>query len=338
MSSIKSRVTISIIIPTRNREVFLGKCLQRLVGQVGKKDEVLVVDNGSQDDTKEIILGFQDELPIKYFFEPRRGPSFARNLGAKKAKGDVLVFLDDDCLVSPTWFEEVKNLSQSTNCAVQGKTIHQFSQKNIFVDLFHFYYSLTRKIHKEKEEKDNYLRVIDYLLTGDVLVKKSFVEKIGYWFDEELFPFVGEQEDLSIRLQRAGIKIYGTSKMRVNHIKEKKGMLKNLISLIYKSFFYGRTEGILGVKYLPSKKIKRLFREEIKQIKEKEKKRKKHLFITELKSLLRDKKISYKLTFLILVAIRELFFFLGRVYSIINYKITTQLPVFNRTYLERVIS
>src|SRR5437762_3173414 len=77
---------ISIIIPTFNRRDFLPTAIACAVNQIGVEVEVIVVDDGSIDNTQELIK--TQTHPIKYFYQANRGTSAARNLGICKAKGE----------------------------------------------------------------------------------------------------------------------------------------------------------------------------------------------------------------------------------------------------------
>ena len=85
--------SISVVIPTFNRAQWLAACLQSVVSQTRQAAEVIVVDDGSNDDSKSVI----DSFPmVKYIKQENRGPSAARNAGAKLARGNWLAFLDSD--------------------------------------------------------------------------------------------------------------------------------------------------------------------------------------------------------------------------------------------------
>ncbi len=89
---------LSVIIPTYNRKGFLKEALISVLNQKNVNLEIIVVDDGSTDGTREEIKNF----PIRYFYKERGGPASARNLGIKKAKGNFIAFLDSDDL----WLEE----------------------------------------------------------------------------------------------------------------------------------------------------------------------------------------------------------------------------------------
>ena len=85
----------SIIIPTYNRSGFLSTAIQSVLDQTYKEYELIIVDDGSTDNTKKIVQGFND-VRIKYVYQENKGRSVARNYGIKSAKGKHICFLDDD--------------------------------------------------------------------------------------------------------------------------------------------------------------------------------------------------------------------------------------------------
>ncbi|OGM57257.1 hypothetical protein A3E46_00885 [Candidatus Woesebacteria bacterium RIFCSPHIGHO2_12_FULL_46_16] len=88
---------ISVIIPTFNEEEVMGECLKSLVGQKDKDFEVIVVDDGSTDGTLDIIKRFDvGGLELMVLKQNHKGPAAARNLGAEKSRGEILVFVDAD--------------------------------------------------------------------------------------------------------------------------------------------------------------------------------------------------------------------------------------------------
>ena len=86
-------VEVSVIIPAYNEENYIEQCLSSLFSQSYKNLEIIVVDDGSTDKTVNIIKSFKKVLLLK---GEHKGPGFSRNLGAKQAKGKILVFVDAD--------------------------------------------------------------------------------------------------------------------------------------------------------------------------------------------------------------------------------------------------
>lgn len=85
---------VSIIIPTYNYGIYLPTAIQSCLNQTYKSIEIIVVDDGSTDDTKDIVKEFNDS--VIYFYQKNSGVSAARNKGLELAKGDYLAFLDSD--------------------------------------------------------------------------------------------------------------------------------------------------------------------------------------------------------------------------------------------------
>lgn len=131
-------LTASIIIPTYNRCNSLQLCLDSLRGQTYRDFEVIVVDSGSTDGTKELVQKFSD-MQIRYVLSQRSGLTSKRNLGWKLAQGDIIAFIDDDIVLTSRWLSEILNtfLWSEKVGGVTGPTIVQEDRlKNR--DLFYF--------------------------------------------------------------------------------------------------------------------------------------------------------------------------------------------------------
>ena len=92
---------LSVVVPAYNSAGTIGPCLDGLAVALGPNDEVIVVDDGSTDDTLDIVIQYPDPRVsgLRLDLNVGRGP--ARNHGANKATGDVLVFVDADVVVHP---------------------------------------------------------------------------------------------------------------------------------------------------------------------------------------------------------------------------------------------
>lgn len=97
---------ISVVIITRDRPEHLRRCLANLATQTRAPEEVIVVDSSDSSDSEAVAAAFSG---ARYFRFPagRRGMPAARNFGIRKAQGDVVAFLDDDCQASPVWLEKL---------------------------------------------------------------------------------------------------------------------------------------------------------------------------------------------------------------------------------------
>lgn len=99
----------SIIIPLYNRPQEIDELLYSLTKQTYLQFEVLVIEDGSKIDAKDIVEGYADKLDIHYYFKENAGQGFARNYGFERARGDYFVVFDSDCLIPSDYLETVKD-------------------------------------------------------------------------------------------------------------------------------------------------------------------------------------------------------------------------------------
>ena len=107
-----TEVNISVIVCTRNRGSVLDQCLQRFAWMEvppGLSWEIVVVDNNSTDNTESVVRGFAERsgLDVRYVCERKPGGSHAHNAGIAAARGKILAFTDDDCMVDKGWMGAV---------------------------------------------------------------------------------------------------------------------------------------------------------------------------------------------------------------------------------------
>lgn len=128
---------ISVIVCTRNNSTKLQKALNSLAGLNIPPDfqwELIIVDNGSNDDTPKIIDNFKMEsrLSVEYIFEPRRGQSNARNRGISEARGEVIAFTDDDCTAHPDWLQKIGDeFAADPSLLILGGRILLYNQQDL---------------------------------------------------------------------------------------------------------------------------------------------------------------------------------------------------------------
>ena len=93
---------ISVIIPIYNAALFLSQCLDSVLHQTYKDLEILCVDDGSTDHSRELLSQYEaSDHRIKLFFQENLGASMARNLALRHAAGDYLMFVDSDDWLEP---------------------------------------------------------------------------------------------------------------------------------------------------------------------------------------------------------------------------------------------
>jgi glycosyltransferase involved in cell wall biosynthesis len=91
---------VSVIIPSYNRAALIGRAIDSVLGQTYPDVQVIVVDDGSTDDTRQMLERYDGR--VRYIYQHNRGPSAARNRGAAQAEGEYIAFLDSDDTILPT--------------------------------------------------------------------------------------------------------------------------------------------------------------------------------------------------------------------------------------------
>jgi len=132
-------ITVGII--TRNRADDLSEALDSLARQTRPPDEVLIVDNGSIDQTRDVIERFKQKLPVICYFLEKASIPMARNMVIENARHEIISFTDDDCIVDPGWVDAVERgfLRADNIGIVGGWVMHEPAPEPSIVDT---YYSL----------------------------------------------------------------------------------------------------------------------------------------------------------------------------------------------------
>jgi glycosyltransferase involved in cell wall biosynthesis len=196
---------VSLIIPVHNGGKTLNQCLNSVLNQDYKNYEVIVIDNNSTDNTKEIIESFQKKnKKIIYVFEKKIGRGRARNTGINKAKGDLILMTDSDCIVPSNWIKEMaREIEDNKEQAIIG--FEEYILDNYW----------TRNIQKADEEfiglhlNKNHTTTLD---TKNFAIKSDIIKK--FMFDESLKN--SEDYDLALRI-RNKVKVKFNPNIRVKH-------------------------------------------------------------------------------------------------------------------------
>jgi len=105
-----SKIQLSVIIPTYNRKEILRSCVYALFAQniSHNKYEILVIDDGSNDGTKKMIEDMIEKAPVslRYFKQFKKGPAAAKNIGIKNSRGEIVLFINDDIIATPSLINE----------------------------------------------------------------------------------------------------------------------------------------------------------------------------------------------------------------------------------------
>ena len=117
----QKKILISVIIPTYNNGKFLDKCIESILSQTYCEFELLIINDGSTDNTIDILKYYgQKDKRIKLFNIENNGVSFARNLGISKAKGEYICFIDSDDWVEKDYLSQfVSKIQNSKTLIIQ---------------------------------------------------------------------------------------------------------------------------------------------------------------------------------------------------------------------------
>lgn len=196
-------VRASIIIPAYNAAATLEECLAACANQSHPAAEVIVVDDGSSDDTPTIA----ERLGAQCVRQHNRGPAAARNAGAGAAIGDILVFTDSDCVPEPDWLERL--LAGFTEDSIVGVGGSYGIRNDSSL--------LARIIHEEIVLRHQRFRDrVDFLGSFNVAYRRAAFEAAG-GFDESFARASGEDNDLAYRLHDNGGTLRFVADARVAH-------------------------------------------------------------------------------------------------------------------------
>ncbi len=179
---------ISVIIPTYNRSKVILRAVKSVLAQSYKASEIIVVDDGSNDNTKELLKDLQDK--IVYIFQKNSGVSSARNRGIKKAKYSWIAFLDSD----DEWHKD--KLKLQTLFHKQNKNILFSHTDELWIRDDKI---IKQKAHHKKPSGECFLDNLNFckIAPSTVMINKKVFDEIGY-FDENLK--VCEDYDLWLRI------------------------------------------------------------------------------------------------------------------------------------------
>ena len=187
--------TLSVVICTYNRGPILEKCLRALVAQTlpGDRYEIVVVDDGSTDNTPERIEALKTTSPSwQYHYQENRGRSAARNVGIEIARGEIIVFIDSDVVVVPTFLEthlKRHEAHSGEKVFVQGLAVNTDNFEDPAatpINATHFSAA--------------------FFATNNVSVPKRFLQEVG-GFDENFTEYGWEDLELGLRLKHIGVDI-----------------------------------------------------------------------------------------------------------------------------------
>jgi len=179
---------ISTIIPTFNRCEFLMEAVRSVLNQTDENLEIIVVDDGSTDDTQKNLAPLFNR--IKYVYQENKGPASARNRGIYESRGELIAFLDSDDLWMPEKLKKQRQLFEKDSSLMIAHTDEIWLRNGVRVNQM--------KKHK-KAGGDIFERSLDLCLVSPsaVMMRRMIFDAVGLWDDN--LPFA-EDYDLWLRI------------------------------------------------------------------------------------------------------------------------------------------
>lgn len=178
-------VIISFIIPTFNRANVLGNSIQSVIDQTEENWELIIVDDGSIDNTENFIQPYLEDDRVKYVYQDNKGVSSARNLGASLANGDYLIFLDSDDIVMPGLLMNLNNISFWKYDIICWQILKVMGDRE--------------KILKPVKFASMFNEITATFLAGSICYKKKLFYEVGGYDNHINF---GENYELGLRISQ----------------------------------------------------------------------------------------------------------------------------------------
>jgi len=202
--------SVSVVIPTFGRVEKLAETLAALDRQEGEAFEVVVVDDGSSQPVTREMLPDPHRFTLRILRQTNQGPAAARNLGAKEANGEILLFTDDDCLPCPSWVSALSQEIKSHREVLVGSlTFNGLTENNwsaasqLIIDLVYEHFN---------RDPDNAY----FIASNNLACRRDLFLELG-GFDTD-FPKAGaEDRDFCDRWRMTKRPIYLVRKQLVEH-------------------------------------------------------------------------------------------------------------------------
>jgi cellulose synthase/poly-beta-1,6-N-acetylglucosamine synthase-like glycosyltransferase len=221
-----------VIVPVRDGESTIAACLDSILatGYPADRREILVVDNDSTDSTPSLI----QSRPVRYIHEPRRGVSHARNRGIAESTGELLAFVDADCVVEPQWLTELVRPFEDPEVGAVGGNLQHAPPTNaaerqavrLLGDWQQFAFSSNPA----------------YPITANAAYRRDVLDRIGF-FDPHMTR--AQDVELGLRFQElSGLRLafaeHATARHR--HRSTQRGFFRQQLGWAYGA-------GLVGIKY-----------------------------------------------------------------------------------------
>lgn len=201
-SGADNNISVSVVIPTYNNGSDIHHCLDALMAQdyPPEKFEIVVVDDGSEDNTSRVVSEYEGRIPlVRYFYQTNHGPATARNAGASRAAGEIILFTDDDCVPERNWIREMTRPFETNSEIVAVKGAYRTNQESAIAKFAQIEFESRYRKMKNSE-------YVDFVDTYSAAFKRDVFMKLK-GFDTS-FPVANNEDvEFSYRMADAGYKM-----------------------------------------------------------------------------------------------------------------------------------
>jgi glycosyltransferase involved in cell wall biosynthesis len=199
----ESLPTVTVVVPTYNAARTIAACVEACLAQNYPGVEVIVVDDGSTDDTAALVQRY----PVRYLRQDNAGPASARNLGWRAAVGEIICFTDSDCVPARDWISRLLEGYTADEIAGVGGTYTIANADSL----------LATCVHEEIVQRHLAMaKYVNYLGSFNVSYRRAVLEEVD-GFDESYRIASGEDNDLSYRVIKRGYRLVFAGKAEVAH-------------------------------------------------------------------------------------------------------------------------
>jgi glycosyltransferase involved in cell wall biosynthesis len=228
---------VSVIIPVYNGARTIRDTVECVLRQSLRPFEIIIVDDGSTDNTREILKSFRSR--IVYLPKQNGGPASARNLGVKFAHGEYVAFTDSDCLPDRDWLSNLMRGFDHPRVGGVGGVI-----RNVRSNLTGEYVDVIRLLDPEADQHGE----IPYLITANACFRPEALLKAGL-FDERFLKPGGEEAELCLRIKELGYRFnFADNAVVLHHHRQ------TTVSLLKTLANYGEGAYLIG-KIRPGRRI-----------------------------------------------------------------------------------
>ncbi len=248
----------SIIICTYNQAENLKQALAAVLKQKYARDklEVLIIDNRSTDRTRQVVESFinNGDYPVRYVYEPKPGLSHARNRGIREARGEIVIFIDDDALPkNEHWAANIVNVYSDPQVCAAGGDLEPSWPKGKKPQWLSNFLLPPLGIADFGLSKVTELHYPVYPWGANISYRKKSVREAGGFLTELGWSsngtmISGEETELNLRLEKAGKKIVYVPNAAVLHVISEKKLTESWF--MKRAFAQGLSDAAIDIKYV----------------------------------------------------------------------------------------